>query len=555
MAFAITQSCCNDASCVAVCPVNCIHPTPDEPAFGHTDMLHVDPQTCIDCGACADACPVDAIFPVDQLLKSDHVYADINRQYYLEHPETNNEWAEPHFPEVLSPAAAALRIAVVGTGPSAAYTARALLMSTDAQVTMIDRLPVPGGLVRGGVAPDHPSTKKVGDTFAGLYRHPRLRMHMNVEVGKDITHNELLSHHHAVIYAVGAAVDRTLGIPGESKVNSTSATEFVAWYNAHPDVESAAIDLSAERAVIVGNGNVALDAARILVADPHHLATTDIADHALHALRESSIREVVLLGRRGPADAAYTRPEFRAMKSLSGVEVVVDDQAGVRDAVDCAEPDSKAALLKDLHFERVDWTAPVPESKRIVFRFFCSPVEVNGDTQVESVRVTTNPVGDDDSNFHAGETTVPAGLFLRAIGYRGSPIAELPFDATTATVPNVAGRVIDLDSGDPIAGTYVAGWIKRGPSGGIGANRVDAEQTVDSLMKDAADRLLPEPTGTAKQFDRMVRKHKPAAIGKRQMLAIDRAERLRGHRAGRPRVKFATVPDLLKAGRRRRHRH
>lgn len=544
MAFAITQSCCNDASCVAVCPVNCIHPTPDEPEFGVTEMLHVDPATCIDCGACADACPVDAIFPVDRLEGPDRVYADVNQRYYDEHPGIDNAWGQPQFPEPLSRDVSTLRVAVVGTGPSASYTARMLLMSTDARVTMIDRLPMPGGLVRGGVAPDHPSTKKVGEVFGGVYRHPRLRMLMNVEVGTDVKHDDLLAHHDAVIYAVGASTDRRLGIPGEDLPGSTSATDFVAWYNAHPDMAAATMNLSTRRAVIVGNGNVALDLARVLVADQQRLAETDIADHALESLRDSNVREVVLLGRRGPEDAAYTRPEFRAMLHLPDVEVLVDDAPGVRDAINRADADSKASLLNELEFAKVDYSRPVPEHKRIVLRFFTFATAVEGDGAVESIRVVTD----------GGESTIPTGLLLRAIGYRGTPIAALPFDSSTATVPNEHGRVMDPDSGVPLSGVYVAGWIKRGPSGGIGANRLDAAETVDSLMKDAAAHSLPSPTGTERQFVRLVRKRQPDAIGKRQMLAIDRAERLRGGSAGRPRIKFATVPDLLGAAARWPHR-
>lgn len=544
MAFAITQSCCNDASCVAVCPVNCIHPTPDEPEFGNTEMLHVDPETCIDCGACADACPVDAIFPVDRLEGPDRAYADVNRWYYEEHPGIDNGWGPPRFPEPLSRDASNLRVAVVGTGPSASYTARMLLMSTDSRVTMIDRLPMPGGLVRGGVAPDHPSTKKVGEVFGGVYRHPRLRMLMNVDVGADVGHDELLAHHDAVIYAVGASADRKLGIPGEEMDGSTSATDFVAWYNAHPDMAAATVNLSARRAVIVGNGNVALDVARILVADPEALSETDIADHALRVLRTSNVREVVLLGRRGPENAAYTRPEFRAIMHLPDVEVVVDDGPRVRDAIDHARPESKAALLKDLPFAEIDYERSPPDRKRIVLRFYSSATALEGDSAVESVRVITD----------GQELAIPTGLFLRAIGYRGTPIAALPFDSNTATVPNEFGRVIDPDSGTPLPGVYVAGWIKRGPSGGIGANRLDAAETVDSLMKDAAAHRVPPPTGTWSQFVRLVRARKPDAIDKRQVLALDRAELLRGRRAGRPRVKFATVPELLRAAGRRPRR-
>ena len=539
MAFAITQTCCNDASCVSVCPVNCIHPTPGEPDFGTTEMLYIDPGTCIDCGACADACPVDAVLPLDQLTGPDEVYADINRQYY-EQRDVAQTWDEPRFPRPLPVDEAPKRVAIVGTGPAASYTAELLLRSTNAEVTLVDRLPVPGGLVRYGVAPDHPSTKRIADGFAWLYQHPRLTAHMNVEIGTDITHEELAAHHHAVFYGVGAGADRALGIPGEDLRGSLSATRFVAWYNAHPDVPAAGVDLSSERAVVVGNGNVALDVARILLGDHEQLARTDIADHALEALRGSKVREVVLLARRGPEHAACTSPEFLALQHLPGVRVVVDDHPLVREAVQTPEPGSKAELLAGLPIEQVDWSAPPPEEKRIVLRFWSSPTELSGDQQVRSVQVR--------DNAEAASDEIPAGLVVRSIGYRNRPIPGLPFDERAATVPNDSGRVTD-ENGEPVPGAYVVGWIKRGPSGGIGTNRTCAEETVDAFLDDAAARGLPEPAGTAKEFGKLVRRRKPDAVGRKEMLAIDRAERERGG-GQRPRVKFATVPDLLGAAKR-----
>ncbi|GAB2675558.1 FAD-dependent oxidoreductase [Saccharopolyspora gloriosae] len=537
MAYAITQTCCNDASCVSVCPVNCIHPTPEEPGFGSTDMLYVDPQTCIDCGACADACPVDAIFPVDRLRGADTIYARLNREYYETTP-TSHEWGAPRFPRSLPASVGTLRVAIVGTGPAAAYTAQALLRDTGAELTMIDRLPIAGGLLRSGVAPDHQSTKKIGDGFSWLYRHPRLNLHMNVEVGRDITHEELAAHHHAVIYAVGAAADRELDVDGADLPGSMSATSFVAWYNAHPDAADVEVDLSAERAVVVGNGNVALDVARILLSDPERLASTDIADHALRRLRGSEVREVVLLARRGPEHAAFTTPEFLAMREIPGVELVVRDGPEARAAFADAEPGGKAALLAELPIEDADRQAPPGDGKRLVFAFGTEPVAVLGDDRVDSVRV----------HDAGGEGAISTGLLIRAIGYRSSPIAGLPFDTTTSTVPNESGRVL-AGAGEPMPGTYVVGWAKRGPSGGIGTNRGCAGETVGTLMDDAAAGRLAPPEKTG--FDRLVRTRAPGSVGSRGMLAIDKAERDRGAREGRPRVKFATTPELLGAANRR----
>ncbi|WP_406204252.1 FAD-dependent oxidoreductase [Kitasatospora sp. NBC_01560] len=539
MAYAITQTCCNDASCVSVCPVNCIHPTPEEPDFGSTDMLYIDPAACIDCGACADACPVDAVFPVDRLAGPDTVFGDLNRDYFREHPN-DHAWGEPAFPRSLPNdlALGPLRIAIVGTGPSASYTAQSLLRTTGAEITMIDRLPVAGGLLRHGVAPDHQATKRIAESFSSVFHHPRLTVHLNVEVGRDVTHAELAAHHHAVVYAVGAAADRRLGLPGEDLPGSLPATTVVGWYNADPTVPADAVDLSAERAVVIGNGNVAVDVARILLLDPERLAATDIADHALAALRGSRVREVVLLARRGPEQAAWTRPEFLALQHLPGVELVVEDHPEVRAALASAAPGSKAALLAGLPLETVDLAGPPRPGRRIVLRFLTTPTGLAGQ---EQGRVT---------GVEAGPETIAAGLVVRSIGYRGVPVPGLPFDEAAAAVPHRGGRVLDPATGRPLPGTYLVGWAKRGPSGGIGANRACAHETVDAFMDDAAAGLLAAPTGSGKEFARLVRGRRPDAVGLKELRAIDRTERALGEAAGRPRVKLATVPDLLAAARR-----
>ncbi|MEV5043899.1 FAD-dependent oxidoreductase [Streptomyces griseoincarnatus] len=503
MAFAITQTCCSDATCVSVCPVNCIHPTPEERAFGSTEMLHIDPKSCIDCGACADACPVDAIFPVERLTGGQREYARLNAAYYEgedhrpEQPVRGpvfHDWGAPSFDRVLPPDFGPLRVAVVGTGPAGMYAARDLLLHTPAEVTLIDRLPVAGGLVRYGVAPDHPSTKKAGESFARFLTHPRVRLCLGLEVGDGgMTADELAAHHDAVIYAVGAPEARRLGVPGEDRPGSVAASEFVAWCNGHPDVAPDAFELSADRAVVVGNGNVALDAARLLVSDPATLQGTPIASHALAGLRRGKVREVVVLGRRGPQHAAYTRPELLALKHLSGVDLLVDDHdPAVGAAIDGAADQDKAAVLKDVRREAVDWSLPPAADgrRRIVFRFLSAPAEVRGEESVRAVRVTGA----------AGETEIPAGTVLRAVGHRGTPLDGLPFDESTGTVPNDRGRV----TGRP--GAYVVGWIKRGASIGIGANRVCATETVGSLLDDAASGRLPAPTGSARSFRRLARR-------------------------------------------------
>ncbi|MFF5389811.1 FAD-dependent oxidoreductase [Streptomyces sp. NPDC013012] len=544
MTYAITQTCCNDATCVAVCPVNCIHPTPGEPDFGTTEMLYIDPKACIDCGACADACPVDAIFPADRLTGRLREYEAINAEYYAERTPgpavaspNFHTWGEPAFPRSLPSDFAPLRIAVVGTGPAGMYAAEDLLLHTNAEVTLIDRLPVAGGLVRYGVAPDHPATRGAGETFARFHSHPRVRMRLGVEIGRDVTAEELAAHHDAVVYAVGAPSDRRLGIPGEDLPGSVSAASVVSWYNAHPETGADAVPLSAERVVVVGNGNVALDVARVLVMDPADLAGTDIADHALAALNGARVREVVLLGRRGPGDAAYTASELLALKHLPGVDLAVDDRdPRTGAAIDAAAAGEKAALLRDVAREAVDWTrSPAPDRRRIVLRFHSAPVEALGTDAVRAVRVTgdgAEPVAE-----------IGAGLLVRAVGYRGVPLPGLPFDEATGTVPHEAGRV------GGVAGAYVVGWIKRGPSGGIGANRACAEETVGTLLADAVAGTLPKPTGTSAEFRRLARSRSEGLVDARGLAAIDRTERARGRDAGRPRVKLATVPELVAAAR------
>ncbi|MFJ8668786.1 FAD-dependent oxidoreductase [Streptomyces sp. NPDC093600] len=548
MTYAITQNCCSDATCVAVCPVNCIHPTPQEREFGSTDMLYVDPRSCIDCGACADACPVDAIFPVDSLSGPAKEYAAINAAYFADEEadrerETAGDgpnfhpWGAPVFERSLPSDFAPIRVAVVGTGPAGMYAAEDLLLHTNAEVTLVDRLPVAGGLVRYGVAPDHPATKKVGDAFARFHSHPRVRMVLGVEVGEDLTTEELAAHHDAVVYAVGASTDRRLGIPGEDVPGSLAATTFVSWYNAHPEVAPDAIDLSAERVVVVGNGNVALDVARILVSDPAALAGTDIADHALAALRRSEVREVVLLGRRGPEHAAYTASELRALTHLPGVDLVVDDADPRTGAtIDGAAAGDKAALLRGVARATVDWSGAAPPGRRIVLRFHSAPVEVLGEATVAGVRVTDG----------AGRLDIPAGLLVRAVGYRGAPVAGLPFDEATGTVPHERGRV----AGRP--GTYVVGWIKRGPSGGIGANRTCAAETVGTLLADAVAGALPAPSGTPRAFQRLARRRGRQIVDARGLAAIDRTELALGRAGGRPRVKLGTLPELVAAAKGKR---
>jgi ferredoxin--NADP+ reductase len=536
MTYVVTQACCNDASCVSVCPVNCIHPAPGEPDFGHTEMVYVDPRTCIDCGACADACPVSAIKPLDALRGDEQVFGDLNSAYYDDRP-AETDWAPPTFPVVRAEREQPLRVATVGTGPAASYTARELLTTSPAQISMIDRLPVTGGLVRAGVAPDHQDTKRLTDMFAWTYEHPRTRMFLNVELGTDVSHDDLLRHHDAVVYAVGARTDRELGVPGEHLRGVHGSPEVVGWYNSHTDVAPDAVSLSTERVVIVGTGNVALDLARILLGDADALARTDISDHALEALRSAPVREVVLLGRRGPDQAAFTRPELLMMPA--GIDVVVEADEGTARSIAEAAPGSKAALLAGFPQTPVDWTSPPPDGRRLVLAFHRVVDEVLGEETVESVRLASTRADRDP-------VTVPAGLLIRSTGLRGSPVPGLPFDELTSTVPHQGGRVVDPATGAPVPGAYVAGWIKRGALGGIGANRQDAAETVATLLADDRDGALPQPRGRRGSFAAMLRTRGIDVVDKRRMSRIEAAERAGGQAQGRPRVKFSSVDDMLR---------
>ncbi len=414
---------------------------------------------------------------------------------------------------------------------------------------MFDRLPTPFGLVRAGVAPDHPGTKTVTESFERSFRRDAFGLHLDVAIGRDLTHAELLDHHHAVIYAVGASTDRRLGIPGEDLPGSHAATEFVAWYNGHPDYADRTFDLSGTTAVIVGNGNVAIDVARILTMDVDELARTDIADHALDALRRSRIREVVLLGRRGPAQAAYSNPEFLALADLHGVDIVVDDAELELDPASAraAAADPAVGLRMRLAHEYAQ-AAPQPGRKRIVFRYLTSPTELLGDDRVSGVRLVRNePIEAEDGSVVARPTgeheDLPAQLVLRSIGYRGVPMPDVPFDERRGVIPNTAGRVED--------GVYVTGWIKRGPSGVIGTNKACAKETVAALLADFDAGKLTTPAQGRRDLARLLASRRPSRVDLRGWLAIDDAERAAGRAHGRPRVKITDRARLVEIGARR----
>jgi ferredoxin/flavodoxin---NADP+ reductase len=447
------------------------------------------------------------------------------------------------------------RAAVIGAGPSGFYAADQLLKEGIA-VDLFDRLPTPYGLVRAGVAPDHPKIKSVTRMYDKTAQHPDFRFFGGVELGADVTPEDLLERYHAVVYAVGTPTDNAIGIPGEDRPGSVAATEFVAWYNGHPSYADAAFDLSCERAVVIGNGNVAIDVARMLVLDPDELAGTDTADHAIEAFARASVTDVVILGRRGPAQAAFTNPELRELGDLARADVVVDAAELELDPASAAWLESEdasptvrrnVAMLREFASRR-----PAGKSHRVALRFSRSPVEVLGDRDgpVTGLRVVRNrlepdPRGGVRAVATGEQEVIPCGLVIRSIGYRGRPLPGVPFDERRGLIRNEGGRVCEED-GTPRVGEYAVGWIKRGPSGVIGTNKKCAADTVAGLVEDVQRGRLTAPAApSGDAIEAWLRTRVPGLVTWRGWEAIDEHERGLGAPAGRPRVKLVRVPDML----------
>ena len=476
MPHVVTQSCCSDGSCVFACPVNCIHPTPDEPDFATSEMLYIDPATCVDCGACVSACPVGAIVPHTRLPVEQLDFLDVNAEFYRatsHRQERPRPLLAPRTPALeVGPRRTPLRVAVVGSGPAAMYAADELLTVPGAQVDVYERLDRPYGLARWGVAPDHERTRAVSELFDVMLREPRLVMHLGVEIGRDLTHDQLLADHDAVLYAVGAASDRRLDVPGIGLPGTGTATEFVAWYNGHPEQAGRSYDLAHRRAVVIGNGNVALDVARVLTADPERFAGTDISPTALAALRGSAVEEVVVVGRRGPQFAAFTLPELLGLVSDPDLDVVVPEA----DLAPAAAADLDGTAAHKLRILAQHTGSPRAGRRRITFRFGLTPHAVLGTERAAGMEFRRTGTED--------VVEIDAGLVLTSIGYHGRPVPDLPFDDAAGVVPNKAGRVVDPGTGAVVPRTYVAGWIKRGPTGFIGTNKSCSLETVRALVAD-----------------------------------------------------------------------
>lgn len=446
-------------------------------------------------------------------------------------------------------------VAVVGAGPSGYFAAASLLRFADSSVAdggadihvdMLEMLPTPWGLVRSGVAPDHPKIKSISRTFEKTSADPRFRFFGNIAVGRDVSADDLASRYDAVVYAVGTQSDRALDIPGEDLPGSVAAVDFVGWYNAHPHFAEMAPDISSGRAVVIGNGNVAIDVARILVTDPDVLAGTDIADHALDALRQRGVSEVVIAGRRGPLQGAFTTLELRELGELEGVDVIVDP-ADLRDITDeeaAAAGKTTAANIKVLR--EYSTREPREGMRRIVFRFCTSPIEITGNEKVETIVLGRNELFTDEHGRQIARDTgqretLPAQLVVRAVGYRGVAIPGLPFDERSGTIPHTEGKISDREC------DYVVGWIKRGPSGVIGTNKSDSQDTVDTLVANLTS-APPRETGEnyADELAAWLADRQPQVVTEAHWQLIDAQERSAGEPLGRPRVKLVRVADMLR---------
>lgn len=449
-----------------------------------------------------------------------------------------------------------LRVAIVGTGPSGFYAAEHLLkLHPGVEIDLIDRLPTPYGLVRGGVAPDHQKIKSVTRVYERIADQPTVRFLGHVELGKDVSREELLRHYHAVIYAVGAPTDRHLGVPGEDLAGSYAATDFVGWYNGHPDYRDKSFDLSHPCVAVIGMGNVAVDVVRVLARTMDELKKTDIAEHALDALSQSKVRDIYMIGRRGPIQGAFTNPELKELGEMQGADIDVrpaDLELDPGSQAVLASTDDKTVEKNFKTLQHFATKAKEGKGKTIHLRFLLSPVELQGEGRVEHLvlghnRLIQSSNGDLKAEPTGTSESVPAGLVFRSVGYRGVALPGVAFDQKRAVIPNKAGRVL-TESGQNAVGEYVVGWIKRGPSGVIGTNKPDAVESSDALLADFAAGQLPTPPVTDRDaIVKLIAGRGVRIVSWQDWLKLDAIEKARGEALGRPRVKFTRVEEMLGA--------
>ncbi|MGQ0657516.1 MAG: FAD-dependent oxidoreductase [Chromatiales bacterium] len=444
-----------------------------------------------------------------------------------------------------------LRVAVVGSGPSGFYATEALFKSgKTVRVDMYERLPIPYGLVRSGVAPDHPKLKQAILVYDKIARSPNYRFFGNVTIGRDLTMEELRGAYHAVIFACGAETDRRLGIPGEDLPGSHTATEFVGWYNGHPDYRDRVFDLSQEVAVIIGQGNVAADVCRILAKTVDELKHTDIAEHALEALAQSRVREIHVIGRRGPAQAKFTNKELRELGELADAAAIVhaaDLKLNPESETELADKSNDVSTKNVQLFQGFAAQTETGKRRRCYFHFLEGPVELCGGARLEKVVLEKNrlegPAFDQAARGTGERLELPCGLLFRSIGYKGMPIDGVPFDERKGVFPNEDGRV--RDGSGVVPGIYCAGWIKRGPTGIIGTNRADSVATVNSLLADLESLNSAEDRRGADALYALLARNSVRSIGFEEWLKIDAAEVGRGAPKGKPREKFTRVAEML----------
>lgn len=449
-----------------------------------------------------------------------------------------------------------LRVAIIGSGPSGFYAADHYLKQKGivALVDMFERLPTPHGLVRGGVAPDHAKIKSVTKVYDRIAANPQFRFFGNVEFSSDVTHDDLAAHYHQIIYATGAQTDRQLGIPGEHLSGSHAATEFVGWYNAHPDFRDLTFDLSQERVAVIGNGNVAMDVARILASSYNELVVTDIADYALDALQRSRVKEIYVLGRRGAAQAAFTNPEIKELGDLVLTDVVVALDDANLDALSAAELNASGDKVAKTNVDTLKKYADLGASgqhhkpRQIIMRFLVSPVELIGTDHVEAIKIVKNELYQaDDGSLRPRATDqheiIPVGLVFRSIGYKGVALPGVPFDNKSGIIPNQMGRVLNAERSAVVPGEYVVGWIKRGPSGVIGTNRPDSVETVNVALEDVnqGQTLTPSHEDIAP----LLNVRGVEVVTYADWLRIDEAEVTAGQAINRPRLKFSRIDEMI----------
>jgi len=558
MAYVITQSCCSDGLCYQVCPANAIHPSPDSLDYNNSEMLYIDPNVCTSCGACEEVCPANAIYAEENLPDKYQEYKRINEQHFSKDSASHHSISEGnrlnHAPKIES--VSELTVAIVGSGPAGFYAAQELLedKSLSVKIDMYEKLPTPWGLIRYGVAPDHWGTKEVAEGFRWIAKDERFRLFLNVEVGIHISDDELSDHYDAVIYTIGASKQKKLGLKGEDIAGCHSAVEFTRWYNGYPGYDNNSFDLSHRKAVIIGNGNVALDIARLLLMPEAELKKTDMADYAIQALAESNVEEVIIVGRRSPIFASFTYPELAALVKETGLNVQCEPSSLQFD--DVLTNYLNAQANRQLIDSKLDLLSQASSNfngntkKQITFRFLMSPQEIIAESgKVKAISLLENchelnALGDLVLKTTGAVENIEAGLVIMANGFTGEKHGVLPFD--NGKISNIKGRVIDFETDTFLIGAYTAGWVKRGPSGFIGSNKKCAKETVMCLKEDLLAGKLIQAENSNDDILNLIKSRQPNFLTNEAWERLNQYEILKGKAQGRPRVKETDVGEWWK---------